>query len=230
MVTIKIKRPALLILAGLAGLVIAAPFAVAQTQQPAAGAAATSQNLAGPLAPLPKMRKRSRLRPSFMQPRRRSAKKVKPRKPPRQPDFLRRGPPELPWEKEIRRYRRRTANLWGPDPTERLRIALRKLNADPMLRLGYTGNVLARPEAKAPQPAVAPVFDRYTGIDANRDGEISRPEYMRGNARFIGVGPRSDARRRAYISRLRSRFRGVDRNNDGRITPQELEGLRNFRF
>lgn len=227
--TIEIKRPALLILAGVAGLVIAAPFAVAQTQQPAVGVVATSQNFAGPLAPLPKMRKRSRLRPRFVQPRRRSASKAKPRKAPRQPDFLRRGPVELPWEKEIRRFRQRAERL-GPDPTERLRIALRKLNADPMLRLGYTGNVLAPPEAKAAEPVVTPVFERYIGIDANGDGEISRPEYMRGNARFIAVGPRGDARRRAYTARLKSRFRGADRNNDGRITPQELEGLRNFRF
>jgi hypothetical protein len=229
-VKIEIRRPALLIFAGLAGLVIAAPFATAQTRQPAAAAVATSQNVAGPLAPLPKMRKRSRLRPRFVQPRRRSATKAKPRKAPRQPEFLRRGPLELPWEKEIRRFRQRAEGLWGPDPKERLRIALRKLNADPMLRLGYTANVLALPEAKAPEPVVPPVFDRYVRIDANGDGEISRQEYMRGNARFITVGPRGDARRRAYTLRLRSRFRGVDRNNDGRITPQELEGLQNLRF
>ena len=199
-----------------------------QKQATGAERSATSAKVQRPIVPVVQLRERKRQRPGVVRQKRKTVKAVKRRKARRSPeDFLK--PPALPWDEQIKRFRERTRIL-GPDPKGRLRLALRKLNADPMLRLGYTANVPAVPGIEAPQPVVPPVFERYSAIDKDSDGNISRREYLRARSRLLPAGSAGDARRRSHRARLNSRFRGVDRNNDGRITPRELEGLRNLRF
>ncbi|MHA1108842.1 MAG: hypothetical protein ACTSQV_06970, partial [Alphaproteobacteria bacterium] len=213
------------------GLLYAAPYATAQKLQPAppAGRSFVTPMLERPLVPMPELRKRKRPRARLVQPKRKKVKTVKRRRARIAPDAHLRGPQELPWEAEIKRFQERSRIL-GPDPQARLRIALRRLNADPMLRLGYSANVPQMPHEETPKPVVPPIFEQFSAMDRNGDGDISRGEYMSARTRLLPAGPTGDSRRRSQSARLNSRFRGVDSNKDGRITPEELEGLRNLRF
>lgn len=216
----------------LAGLMLGAPGATAQTRSSAMGKTFVLPEFKGPTVPVPEIRERSRLRRRYVLPAVPGAKKKKKtrrRAVRRAPEFFIGGAPVLPWEEEIKRLRARS-RITGPDPHARLKLALRKLYADPMLRLGYSANPSAMPKAEAPALKVPPVFDIYIGMDGNRDGAISRTEYFAARLRFLPAGRKGDARRRAQMARLKSRFRGVDLDNDGRITAQELESLVNLRF
>ncbi len=224
----SIKYRVLLITAGVAGFVLAAPFAAAQSQAPKGTSSATKAEINRPLVPVPQVRKRKRPRLRMTQPKGKKVKTAKRRKARRAPEDILK-PPALPWDEQIKRFRERSRIL-GPDPQERLRLALRELNADPMLRLGYTANIPATPAIEAPQPVVPPVFEFYSEMDKDGDGNISRQEYIGARSRIVSAGPAGDTRRRSHMARLKSRFRGVDSNNDGRISPEELEGLRNLRF
>lgn len=77
----------------------------------------------------------------------------------------------------------------------------------------------------------APVgLDRYARLDVDRDGSISRREYMLGRFRGSRAGVAGESKRLRYQARLASRFRAADRNRDGEISAEEIAKLRNPRF
>lgn len=140
--------------------------------------------------------------------------------------------PTLPWDAALKRFNdRSTRQLRGPDPVERFDLSLRKLNQDPMMRLGFPANPALPAEGEAgdavPPP---PAFDLYSGLDRDRDGAISKSEYFQGRTRALPAGPRGAAMRKVQRQRLESRFRSADRDGDGKISPEELEELQNHRF
>lgn len=241
------SHTALGILTGLACLLTASSWAAAQSRYPAPGPAVGAPKGGAvqsvmprgirplPMAPLPDMSKRPL--PYTALPRRPKSAKVKRRTVRRTPARLgtpHLGPLVLPWDAEVKRFRQRSGRLLGPDPQARLDQALRKLNQDPMARLGYSANV---PQSRDPEagpaaaaPAAPPAFDRFSGMDRDRDGAISRQEYMSARSRFFPAGRTGATRRRAVTARLKARFRRMDSNRDGRITAEELESPGDLRF
>ncbi len=73
-------------------------------------------------------------------------------------------------------------------------------------------------------------LNRFSNLDADRNGGISREEYMSGRFRLPRFGKVGSLKRRYYKSKLVSRFRAADLNNDGSISAQEISKLRNPRF
>lgn len=134
----------------------------------------------------------------------------------------------MPWERKLRDfYRRQNPRLPDTGTDE----ALRKINKDPLARLGYEPMQPppAAPENTAPEELgfTAPGVAR---LDSDRDGSISREEYFRGRDRTFMAPDENPTRRRVYLERLDSRFRYADRDNDGQVSPAELGEIPNARF
>ncbi len=131
-------------------------------------------------------------------------------------------PAPFPWERE-------TNSLLQPKKLDRLGHARRVLNRDVRKlqlpknrRLGSgAGTAAAQPSSDA---------TRHGRLDTNRDGFVSRGEYLNGRARSARAGVDGWARNNSRRSRLDSRFRSADRNGDGRLSGTELGSLRNRRF
>ena len=131
-------------------------------------------------------------------------------------------PAPFPWERE-------TNSLLQPRKLDRLDHARRVLNRDVRKlhlpknrRLGSgAGTTEARPSSDV---------SHYGRLDTDRDGFISRGEYLNGRSRPARAGADGRARNNSRRSRLNSRFRSADRNGDGRLSGAELGSLRNRRF
>jgi hypothetical protein len=144
----------------------------------------------------------------------------------------------------------------GPDILEQQRQAtIKRLYGDPLTRIrpvppsptdqavrGLYRNPVA-PEASlgavaAPAPATAvpasPAPDqRFARMDRDRDGTVSREEYLDSQMRRAPLAGEQGAggpRREALARRFGSRFGGADANRDGRISPDEYTGAQNPRF
>jgi hypothetical protein len=79
-------------------------------------------------------------------------------------------------------------------------------------------------------PTLRDLDRNYSRHDSNRDGVISRGEYLNSRARVTPPAARNTFRERIFQERAASRFRANDRNGDGRLSPDELQDLRNPRF
>lgn len=70
----------------------------------------------------------------------------------------------------------------------------------------------------------------FSRLDLNRDGFVSRQEYLNSRKRATPPAVRNTWRERSFEERADSRFRANDRNRDGRIAPDEMKDPRNPRF
>jgi hypothetical protein len=117
----------------------------------------------------------------------------------------------VPVQRKLDRLFERERSVITRDPLADQKRALRRQFEDPARRAGlppqpkFDAPPSGPQAAPAPEPSLTPDLSR---MDRNRDGAISRDEYMR----------------------LDSRFRGADVNRDGRVTPQELDAYGNPRF
>ena len=143
------------------------------------------------------------------------------------------------------RLRPDVSKLYGrPGATinDRNKAALERLNRNPVdrldsrsgLNLKENRSALQSPGAGAGSAAGADI-GKYKSLDSNGDGAISQGEYFSGRNRQFGVptariGSRSAKRQQQYNARLQSNFRRADRNRDGKVSTQELKGLKNPRF
>lgn len=135
-------------------------------------------------------------------------------------------------ERQMQRYNQPTL----PDPVRDRARAER----DRLKRLGLP---YFDPDAKAPgapgtgtpggaaQPGgigitamtgAAPPDPNFSRMDTNRDGIVSRQEYLNAQSRTVPPSVRNTWRERPFVERANSRFRTNDLNKDGRITPDEM--------
>ncbi len=133
-----------------------------------------------------------------------------------------RQPEPFPWE-------RKTNRLLQPKKIDQIERARRLLNRD-IRKLTLPKNRIFGSGAEAAGTPPAPDADRHGRLDTNRDGFISRGEYLTGRTRPARAGAYGRARHNSRRSRLDSRFRAADRNRDGRLSTGELQGLGNRRF
>ncbi len=126
-------------------------------------------------------------------------------------------------------WERKTNRLLRPNPIDRLDRAHRVLNRDVgKLNLPKNRNFGSAAEAVAAAPSSNAA--RYARLDSNRDGFISRGEYLAGRSRPVRAGAIVRTRHGWRQSRLQSRFRAADRDRDGKLSVKELDGIRNRRF
>ena len=127
-------------------------------------------------------------------------------------------------------WERKTDKLLEPKRIDLLGGARRILNRD-LRKLGLPSNRIFGPDG-AETVMVAPSSDaaRHGRFDINRDGFISRAEYLAGRSRPARAGAHGRARHVSRRARLQSRFRTADRDRDGKLSTDELQSLRNRRF
>ena len=126
-------------------------------------------------------------------------------------------------------WERKTNQLLQPKSFDQLGRAQRALRRDlNPLKLGNNRVFGTNGEATAPQSSSD--VARYGRLDSNRDGFISRGEYMSGRSRPARARTYGTARQHARQTRLNSRFRNADLNRDGRLSTAELQSVRNRRF
>jgi hypothetical protein len=71
-------------------------------------------------------------------------------------------------------------------------------------------------------PGSAPPDPNFSRMDTNRDGIVSRQEYLNAQSRTVPPSVRNTWRERPFVERANSRFRTNDLNKDGRITPDKM--------
>ena len=67
-------------------------------------------------------------------------------------------------------------------------------------------------------------------LDENRDGSVSRQEYMLKRQRPAEAGSRGTSSQMRRLKRLDSRFRAADRNRDGKLSGPEIDAMKGRRF
>ncbi len=147
----------------------------------------------------------------------------------------------LPWERSLQRYydRERMARQRGANPLsglrtvalDRRRALLRRFYDNPARALRLPANVRPRASATGAPPLAPLVFAPVVSLlDVNGDGAVSRREYFGVRARGFRAGARGSVRARRWNRRLAARFRALDSNRDGRVTPDEVTPYPNARF
>ena len=126
-------------------------------------------------------------------------------------------------------WERKTNKLLQPKRVDWIGHARRVLNRD-IRALNLSKNRIFGTTAEETVAPPLPDVARYGRFDSNRDGLISRDEYLAGRSRHVRAGARGVARRNSRQSRLHSRFRAADRNRDGQLSAAELQRVRNRRF
>ena len=133
-----------------------------------------------------------------------------------------RQPEPFPWE-------RKTNRLLQPKSIDWIGQARRVLDRD-IQKLNLRKNRKFEFDAGAAVATLSRERTRYDRLDANRDGFITRSEYISGRTRPTRAGAYVGRRRGSHRSRLKSRFRAADRDRDGKLSAKELNGMGNRRF
>jgi hypothetical protein len=142
-------------------------------------------------------------------------------------------PTPFPVDRQIERYTRQQTL---PDPIrDRERAEQERLK-----RLGLPVYEPAKPGAGtksrpgdpgAVSAPAAPTFDpQYQRLDRNRDGGLSRQEYVNSRMRAMPPQLKGTWREREYRDRVNAQYRALNRNTDRRITPDELQRLPGARY
>jgi hypothetical protein len=126
-------------------------------------------------------------------------------------------------------WERKTNQLLQPTKINRLDRAQRVRNRD-LRQLNLPKNRIFGSNTEAIAAPQSPDLTRYSRLDSDRDGSISRSEYLTGRSRPVRAGASGATRNNSRQSRLHSRFRAADRNRDGRLSASELQNVRNRRF
>ena len=139
------------------------------------------------------------------------------------------GAAEAQTQPEPFSWERKTNKLLQPKKSDWLNRAYRVLNRD-FRELNLSKNRIFGSDAEAIVTPPSSDAAGYGRFDTDRDGFISRGEYMAGRSRRVRAGAYGGARHNSRHSRLHSRFRKADRNRDGKLSTGELQRVQNRRF
>jgi len=131
-----------------------------------------------------------------------------------------------PWEERLRKFYNQG------NPQEEVDRATKRLYEDPLHRLGEPENRALDPNTPQGTANVPPLTLQpgVLELDRDNDGSVSREEYFLGRGRSMSPQDRYGSRGRRIMERLDSQFRNVDRNRDGKVTPEELRQNGGGRF
>ena len=133
-------------------------------------------------------------------------------------------PKPFPWEKGTERFFRQGLPKIENPIDKRIDEGLKRLGLPPQPKLDITGETVPQEEPPGLSETVLP------NLDSNRNGFVSRDEYMRSRRRGRIAGARGTERyvRRGQI--FDSRFRTADTNRDGRLSAAEIDRMKGRRF
>lgn len=141
--------------------------------------------------------------------------------------------PLMPDSKKLRPWEDRLKKFYNEgNPQSEVDAATKRLYEDPMKRLGAPENKIFEPNAPQGSTSTPPLTLQpgVLELDRNNDGVVSRDEYFQGRTRPMAPQDRYSPRGLRAMERLDSQFRAVDRNHDGKVTPEELKQDGGARF
>ena len=133
-------------------------------------------------------------------------------------------PAPFPWEKNADRFFRQGLPKIENSIDKRINEGLKRLGLPPQPKLDITGETVPQEEPPGLSETVMP------GLDQNRNGFVSRDEYMRARRGLRHAGRRGAEFYVHRGQRFDSRFRAADRNRDGRLSPDEIDRMKGRRF
>lgn len=133
-------------------------------------------------------------------------------------------PKPFPWEKNADKFFGRTLPKIENPIDKRIKKGLKSIGLPTQPKLDITRDAKPLP---APPGLSETVIPR---LDQNRDGVVSRQEYMLKRQRSATAGSQGTANKVRRLQRLNSRFRSADSNRDGKLSGPEIDAMKGRRF
>lgn len=133
-------------------------------------------------------------------------------------------PKPFPWEKNADRFFKRTLPKVENPIDKRIQEGLKSIGLPKQPELDTTRDAEPLPEPPGLSETVIP------RLDQNRDGVVSRQEYMLKRQRPATAGSQGTSVKVRRLERLNSRFRSADRNRDGKLSGPEIDAMKGRRF
>jgi hypothetical protein len=133
-------------------------------------------------------------------------------------------PKPFPWERDADKFFSRTIPKIENPIDKRINQGLKSIGLPNQPTLDITKDAAPLEEPPGLSETVIPK------LDSNRDGVISRQEYMLKRQRSPTAGSRGTASQVRRLKRLNSRFRSADSNRDGKLSGPEIDAMKGRRF
>ncbi len=133
-------------------------------------------------------------------------------------------PKPFPWEKDANKFLGRGVPKIENPIDRRIREGLKSIGLPEQPQLDITKDA---PPLSAPPGLSETVLPK---LDSNRDGFVSRQEYLLGRQRSVTAGARGIQNHVRRNDRLISRFGAADANGDGRLSGAEIDAMQGRRF
>lgn len=138
--------------------------------------------------------------------------------------FAQQQPQPFPWERDADKFFSRTIPKVVNPIDKRINEGLRSIGLPNQPKLDITRDAPPLEEPPGLSETVIPKLDQ------NRDGVVSRQEYMLKRQRSPTAGSAGTASQVRRFERMNSRFRGADSNRDGKLSGPEIDAMKGRRF